>query len=149
MMVFAQEKLSEIRDEAMPLLLRHWQEIALNQATTPLDPDWKTYKLLEDAGALHVTTLRDHGELIGYVSFVISPNLHYRTVVVAVDDIFWLAPEHRKGLLGRRLLKAAHEAVIRAGATKIVHHHKDHLDIGPLFRSLGFTMIEHVYSKVL
>jgi hypothetical protein len=89
----AQERLSEIRHEAMPLLLRHWGEIALNQATTPLDPDWEAYRRLEDAGVLHVTTLRVDGELIGYVSFLVAPNLHYRTVVVATDDVFFLLPE--------------------------------------------------------
>ena len=45
---------------------RRWDEIALNKATTPLDPDWNTYLALERAAALHVTTLRRDGELIGY-----------------------------------------------------------------------------------
>jgi hypothetical protein len=40
-------------------------------------------------------------------------------------------------------------AVISAGATKIVHRHKHHFDVGPVFHSLGFNLIEHVYSKVL
>ena len=145
----AQERLSEIRHEAMPLLLRHWEELALNKATTPLDPDWKAYQRLEDAGVLHVTTLRRGGDLIGYVSFLVAPNLHYQTVIVATDDVFFLAPEYRVGLLGRTLLKAAHMAVIRAGATKIVHRHKDHFDVGPVLRSLGFALIEHVYAKVV
>ncbi len=149
MLTLAQERLSQIRDEAWPLLLRHWEEIALNKETTPLDPDWDAYKRLEDAGVLHVTTLRLDGELIGYVSFFVGPNFHYKTKIVASDDIFYLAPEHRQGLLGRSLLKAAHMAVIAAGATKIVHRHKHHMDIGPVFRSMRFELIEHVYAKVI
>ena len=147
--VFAQEKLSEIREEAFPLLLRHWGEIALNKDGTPLDPDWRKYKLLEDAGMFHVTTMRIGGELVGYVAFVVTPNLHYRTMIVAQDDIFYLAPEHRKGRLGLDLLAAAHGAVIAAGANKIVHHHKHHMDLGPVFRRLGFDFIEHTYAKTV
>ena len=147
MMVFAQEKLSKIRHEAMPLLLRHWNEIALNKATTPLDPDWTTYRAIEDAGVFHVTTARLDGQLIGYVSFLIYPNLHYRTVVTAQDDIFFLAWEHRRGRTGILLLEASHRAMKALGATRIVHHHKDHLDLGPLFRRLGFDLVEHVYSR--
>ena len=146
---FAQEKLSLIRDEAYPLLLLHWEEIALNKASTPLDPNWHAYKVMEEVGLFHVTTARVDGELVGYVAFIIAANLHYQTMITATDDIFYLHPDHRRGLLGIQLLKASHQAMAALGATKIVHHHKHHFNVGAVFRRLGFDLVEHVYQKAL
>ena len=52
----------------------HWEEVANNKDTIPLDIDWERYRALDDDGSLHVLTARDDGELVGYVMHVIAPS---------------------------------------------------------------------------
>ncbi len=150
MLTFRVETLAAVRDEAAPLLRRHWEEIALNRDTVPLDPDWQAYDRVEAAGLLHITTARnDAGGLVGYAVYFVVPNLHYRSLRVAETDIFWLVPEHRRGLAGLRLLRAAEAHLAALGVNKIVSKVKLHHDTGPLFERLGYTAIERVYAKMV
>lgn len=150
MLTFQTERLAAVREEAAPLLRRHWEEVALDQDTVPLDPDWEAYGRIEASDMLHITTARDQaGRLVGYSAYFLVPNLHYRSLCVAETDIFWLAPEYRKGTAGMRLLRAAEEHLKARGINKIVSKVKLHRDTGPLFERLGYTAIERIYAKKL
>lgn len=150
MLTFQTERLTEVRAEAEPLLRRHWEEIALDRDTVPLDPDWDAYARIEAAGLMHITTARDGtGRLVGYAAYFLAPNLHYRSLHVAETDIFWLSPEHRRGSAGLRLIRAAEEHLKTRGVNKIVSKVKLHHDTGPVFERLGYTAIERIYAKKL
>ena len=149
LMTYQTERLDDWRVEAEPLLARHWREIALDQDVVPLDPDWPAYAQIEAAGMLHITTARLEGALVGYVVYFLAPNLHYRSLKVAEADVFWLAPECRKGTAGIRLLKAAERNLKPLGVNKIVNKVKLHFDAGPVFERLGYTAIERVYAKTM
>ena len=149
MLTFQTERLADVRAEAEPLLRLHWEEVALNKDKVPLDPDWPAYAMTESLGMLCVTTARLHGKLIGYVCDVLSGNLHYKSLKVAANDLFWLAPEHRKGGLGLRLLLASEGFAREMGANQFVKRVKLHLDVGPVLERLGYTPIERVYSKLV
>jgi GNAT superfamily N-acetyltransferase len=138
-----------LRDEAFPLLQRHWEEVALNKDTVPLDPLWDTYAFLDKQDLLLITTVRKGDTLIGYCSNFISPNLHYRSLKVAENDIFWLAPEHRNSRIGLDLLRAAERTARQAGCNKINMKEKIHVPLGRLFAFLGYREIERVHSKTL
>lgn len=147
MLTFQVESLADVREEAEPLLIRHWQEIALNQDTVPLDPDWAAYEKLEHAGRLCITTVRENGRLIGYVSDLIGGNLHYLSLRLAENDIFWLAPEHRRGRTGARLILESERNATALGVNKLVKRVKLHNDVGPFLERLGYVAIERVYVK--
>ncbi len=149
MITFQEEVLAEVRAEAEPLLVRHWEEIALHRDRIALDIDWDAYHKLDAAGMLHITTARDDGALVGYVCYVLVHNLHYKSQFVADCDIFWLDPDHRKGTLGMRLIQASERFVITHGVNQIVTRTKLHLDIGPLLERLGYEPIERVYTKLV
>jgi GNAT superfamily N-acetyltransferase len=149
MIQFQREKLRDVKDEVEPLLMRHWHEIALNKDTVPLDPDWDGYFAAEDAGIICAITARDEGTLVGYMNFVLSRNLHYRSLFVADGDIFWLAPEYRKGMTGLRMIRFAEDLLKTLGVNKIVNKVKLHFDIGVLFERLGYAPIERIYAKKL
>lgn len=149
MLTFQREALADVRDEMIPLLQRHWEEIALNKDSVPLDPDWEKYDLIEKAGMFCLVTAREAGAMVGYASFTVLGNLHYRSLYLADGDVFWLAPEYRKGTAGIRLLKAAEQILIGMGVNKIVNKTKLHSDLGPLFEYLGYTAIERVYAKMV
>lgn len=150
MLTFQTERLSDVRDEAAPLLRRHWEEIALDREMVLLDPNWDAYARIEAAGLMHITTARDEaGALVGYSAYFVMPNLHYRSLMVAETDIFWLAPEHRRGTAGLRLIRAAEAELKALGVNKIVSKVKIHFDTGPLFERLGYRAIERIYAKTL
>jgi GNAT superfamily N-acetyltransferase len=150
-LMFQVEPFSAVIDEAVPLLQRHYEEIALNKATTPLAPDWSAYATLEAAGFLHIVTARDEGKLVGYSAYIVGQrNLHY-DFQMAETDIFYLAPEYRKGMAGVALLKFSETSLRAIGVQRIVTKTKlspEH-DLGPLLERLGFSPIERVYTKVL
>jgi GNAT superfamily N-acetyltransferase len=138
-----------LRIEAEPLLRAHWQEIALDQDTVPLDDAWETYLGMERLDMLNIVTARDAGVLVGYcVHFIIS-NPHYRSLRVADNDIFWLHPDYRRGRTGIRLLQAAEIVCRERGCNKIILKEKVHRSLGRLMEYLGYTLIERVHAKGL
>jgi GNAT superfamily N-acetyltransferase len=149
-LVFQPEKLADVKAEAMALIERHWREVALDQDTVPLDPDWQMYDKLEAAGVLHIITARTQGgKLVGYSAYLVTGNLHYRSLRVAETDIFYLDPSVRKGFAGLKLIRTAEHYLASVGVNKVVSKVKLHVDVGPVFERMGYRPIERVYAKTL
>jgi len=102
---FKWEKFAALAREIVPLWQRHWEEIAHDRDSIPLDPDFDQYYRLDLENVLHILTARVDGELVGYTFSLIGPHLHYRSTRTAHTEMFWLAPEHRSGWTGVRLLR--------------------------------------------
>jgi len=148
-MEFSEETLSQFLDEARPLLVDHWENIALNKDTIPLNPLWNIYEKLEETGNLKIITARQDEKLVGYAAYVISPSLHYSSQIIADADVFWLDPNYRKGMAGMRLFKHAEKVLKSYGVTRILNKVKIHFDVGKVFERMGYDPIERVYSKSL
>lgn len=144
-----QETYNQVIDEIKPLLHEHWLEIALNKDTVLLDPDYELYQLLEVKGMLHITTIRDEGKLIGYAIYVISPNIHYKSLKVAESDIFFLKKDYRNMGVGKQLLIHAEKHLVSLGVNKIINRVKLNTDAGYVFEIMGHKPIEKVYSKLV
>lgn len=149
MVTYQAENYTDVIGEAGPLLIAHWQDVALDQDTIDLQPDWEKYEILNNANKLHITTARETGtgKLVGYVVYILDNCLHYKQVNMADGDIFWLDPEYRKGLTGVKLLKSAEKYLVGLGVNKIFNKVKLHKDVGKIFERLGYTPIERVYAK--
>tara|TARA_R110000737_G_scaffold109725_1_gene142700 strand:+ start:51 stop:500 length:450 start_codon:yes stop_codon:yes gene_type:complete len=148
-MEFLEETLCQCLDEAGPLLIDHWENIALNKDTIALDPLWDTYRKLEETGNLKIITARQEKKLVGYAAYVISPSLHYSDQIIADADVFWLDPDYRKGMAGMRLFKHAEKVLKSYGVTRVLNKVKIHFDVGKVFERMGYDPIERVYSKSL
>jgi GNAT superfamily N-acetyltransferase len=135
--------------EMLPMLPRHWAELALDKDQVPLDPDWRRYRALYDQGQLLLVTLRERGCLIGYCWVIIAPGLHYASTLHATVDIFWIDPDYRGRMGGRRLFRAVEAELRRRGVKRWVASTKLHRDCGPLLRALGMQPFETLYSKML
>jgi GNAT superfamily N-acetyltransferase len=143
------ERFSDVIEEAKPLLARHWEEVALNKDTVPLDPDWARYAAVEALGQLSVVTVRAAGRMIGYCCMVVQPGLHYRSCLEARMDIFWIAPEYRGRMGGVRLFRAVEAELKRRGVKRMYVGSKLHKDSSRLFEALKYKEIERWYSKTL
>lgn len=142
---------SALWSELMPLLQRHYDEIA-PWKDIPLAPDFERYEKLAEMGALRIHTARDPSwALIGYHASIVMRGLHYRTMIMATQDVLWLAPEHRHSRIGSDLLTYA-EGLLRAeGVTVLMQHTKvtpGH-DLGPYLMRRGYKPADMIYAKRL
>ena len=145
---YRREKVTDLWEEAEPLLEEHWREIAHYQ-DIPLKPDRAVYSKLEDRGQLRCYTARDDGMLVGYVVFFVCRNPHYSTSLQANQDVLFLAAQHRRGLSGVRLIRHAEECLRAEGVQVIYHHAKRTNKVGDLLERLGYELVENIYAKRL
>jgi GNAT superfamily N-acetyltransferase len=141
------EPWAPFREEAAPLLPRHWEELALEKDKVPLDPNWRRYAELDAVGAISLVTMRQSGRLVGYSIMFVMPGLHYMGCLEARMDIFWVAPEVRGRMGGLRLFRAHERELRRRGVKRIYAGSKLHKDSSRLFVALGYTPIETWFSK--
>jgi len=138
-----------LMNEIEPLLLEHWKELALDQNTITLEPDWAAYWLAKRNNNLCVITARSDVLLIGYYVGFIKPHLHYKNSLTAYNDIYWIHPDYRQGMTGIKFLKYIEEFMKNAGVQRIIMNTKAHLDKSPIFERLGYRPSDIVYTKVL
>jgi len=149
MITYQQESLVTTKEDARPLLEKHWEEIALNKDTIKLNPDWDAYADLEDAGILKIFTARLDGKLIGYFVTFVRSHIHYKDHLFAYNDILYLDKDYRKGFTGSKLMKFAEKCLKEDGVTVLVVNTKRHKPFDVLLKWLGYKHIENIYSKVL
>src|SRR3990167_4165352 len=98
---FQKEKLADCFDESRELQQQHFQEIAQNKDVLGgVNPDREMYMKLDALGLIHVLTARDDGKLVGYFVAFVRKHMHYQHIMCGSDDLFYLAPSHRRGLTG-------------------------------------------------
>ena len=150
MMTYQQESLVTCKSDAIPLLERHWEEIALHKDKIKLNPDWDAYADLEDAGVLKIFTARDAGwKLVGYFVVFVKAHIHYKDHLFAYNDIVFVDQDYRKGFTSPRLMMFAEKCLKADGVEVIVVNTKRHKPFDSLLIWLGYKHIENIYSKVL
>lgn len=149
MIKYQQESLVTVKEEARPLLEKHWEEIALNKDKIKLNPDWDIYADLEDAGILKIFTARSEGKLVGYFVALVKSHIHYRDHLFAQNDILFLDKDYRKGFTGPKLIKFAERCLKEDGVSVVLVNSQKHKPFDVLLKWLGYRHIENIYSKVL
>ena len=147
---FAFETVAQCRDDILPLLRQHWEEVALHREGRPLEPDWAKYEAMDAAGRLATITVRKAGVLVGYAVFFIDQHIHYMGTRVAINDVVFLRKDCR-GLAGAKLLMNS-EVLLQArfpGRLHILWHIKPHLDWSDVMRRLGYRQEEIVMGKMV
>ena len=142
-MKFTIETYADVFDEMQPLIEQHWREIAVHQ-DIDLDADYDLYRKVTDGGILWIYTVRDAGSnaLIGYAVFFVRPHIHYSRHTWAINDIIWLAPEHRNIGTGRALVRFF-EDDMRARKVDVVHINAKmaHPALKFLLQSEGYAIV--------
>lgn len=149
MTTYAVERWKDIRGEMLPLLVKHWHEVALNHAEVPLDIDESRYRQLDEGGALHIVTARREGALIGYHVAIVSTHLHYASTLHGITDVYWIDPACRHGVTAIRLFQAVERELKALGVRKLFTATKLHIDQGALFEHLGYRAVERLYAKLI
>lgn len=147
-MEFKRERAHDVWQEMIPLMEKHWEEIA-HYKDIPLNPDYETYLKMEDANILRVFTARDDdGVLIGYAVFFLKHNLHYKDSYQALQDIIYVDPERRG--IGARLILWSEKQLKADGVQVVCQHIKASTPhTVELFERLGYEKIDIILGKRL
>ncbi len=135
--------------ELKPLFPVHWEKLAMDRDSIPLDMRYDAYACLEAAGELMCVTLRDHGRLVGYWVAIVAPGLHYQGCLTATMDIWNLLPEYENGVAAMILMRAVEKEYRRRGVRRAIAGEKIHHPCGRLYRAFGYEPVETYYSKLM
>lgn len=149
MIEYKEETYDQVIDEIKPLLEDHWEEIALHKDTIKLNPDYDKYEKMFKSGQMRIVTARDDGKLVGYCILMLYHHIHYKDQFMAMDDIFFIAKDYRKGLTGVKLFIKTEEIMKQYGVKKLSMNVKVHQDVGPIFERLGYKETERMFTKMI
>ena len=146
---YSVETLSECLEEMKPLLVKHWEEIALHRDKIELSPNYERYYEAEALGLIHIVTARNEGRLVGYFISFIAPHMHYQEHSFAVNDILFIAPEYRGSGVGADMFSYAEAELKALGVSVVMIAMKTHSPFDELCKGLGYSNVERVYSKYI
>lgn len=149
MITFQPEPWASFKYEAASLWPKHWEEVAIHKDKIKLNVDFRQFDLLDSAGQLVVIVGREEGAVVGYWVGFIRPHLHYADSLTAYTDVYFIDPDYRRPRAALRLFQAVERELKRRGAQKIFTATKLHLDHSKLFRALGYTETERLFTKLL
>jgi hypothetical protein len=150
---FAWEKLSGLLAEgSAALCVQHWEEIALDHETVPLDIDWDQLLKEEQAKRYRVFVARRAGRLIGYLPLIFwYPSRYCSTLHIQDDTIYVVPGEKNRFAIWMQLLDRAIEDLPR-GSKLYIRLRPQHggARIGKILeKRYGVRLTELVYSTVL
>jgi len=148
MVTYQTEIYSNCINELKDIYPEHYEELSVTK-TFELEPDYEQYLRLEKAGVLKVVTCRNDGELAGYIMYIISPHLHYKSCLTAFEDIYFVRKQYRKGRIGIKLFQYAEEVLRELKVNRVIYATKVHSDNSRLFEYLGYTNSDKLYTKLL
>lgn len=148
MITYQEEDPESFLLSAVPMLEVHHAESNMLEGV-PFDPDYEAYKRAYDAGFLLCVTCRDNEDIVGFVVFLITPNLYSKKHVIAVEDMYYVKPEYRKGFIAIKILKFAENLLALRGVTTISIGCKAHSDQTRLYERLGYRYTEKHFSKLV
>lgn len=129
----------------------HWQEtMEYYRGKQPYAPSYDRYNSYDKAGWLITFTARDSetGQMVGYSLMYLVPSMHTQTMIATEDTIF-LLPEYRRGRNGLRFHQFIESELRERGAREIVVTAKPGSAACRLLEHIGFSVINHQYSKHL
>jgi hypothetical protein len=95
---------AQLHAEIMPLAQKCWNESTVAKGETcafygerdfDVMPDTDSYQRLADQGILVIITLRDRGELKGYIEGFSYQGLHHHKIKGGIGDSMYLEPDYR------------------------------------------------------
>lgn len=144
--IFQRELYVDIIEEALPLLTKHWEEIAWRRDKVPLSIADDVYRIIEHQGQLICFSARKGGLLVGYANFFLRPNPHYNQTMFATNDVIYVSPSYR-GITGTKFTDFIEDELKALGAQVISYHVKEQLDWGSMLKRKHFDKVDSIWLK--
>lgn len=136
--------------ELEPLIAAHHAEIATYPEVERLQPKWSDYLQLQHMDMLEVFTARRGGKtLIGYSFFLVTNHMHYADLRVAVNDVFYVHPDFRRGPTPLRFLRYMRTTLKDLRVRKITFSCREGNNLCAILERLGYRLEERVWSEVV
>lgn len=103
-------------------------------------------ELLFQHGAIFVAD--DDSTLVGLLALVVAPH-EFTGELTASEIVWWVEPAQRTGSVGPRLLVAAHDYAIAAGAAVLKMVAPVDSGVDTFYARLGYRLLETVWVKRL
>lgn len=129
-----------------PLLAKHFHEIAKFKEFPP-QPNVEHYTALEKAGILRIFTAREGGKLIGYSVFNVINHPHFRGATQAHEELLFLDPDQRKGMVGAGMISFCDSQLKDEGVKVIYHSVSKERDFSPILERMGYELSDRIYSR--
>lgn len=157
MITFGWANLETLLGEGLEdITIQNFEEVEPHKDAIPLAIDWDHLRQSEKIGTYRVVAAHVDGELVGYDSFFINRHTRHKETIVAVNDVIYLIPEMRQGMVGARQVRESDRLLAEAGVVKIDRGCQENMRIGKhrgtvgdLFVRLGYIHTESRYTKIL
>jgi GNAT superfamily N-acetyltransferase len=146
---YRQDSIVNFKVYAAKLLESHWNEVAMFKDKIPLDPDYGSYMELEDSGALKIFIAEDDGTVIGYFAVICRHNIHYKTTLMAYNDVIYVSPQYRDRGVASGMMDFAEKCLREDGVRVMVVNTKTAHPFDSLLVREGYTHAENIYMKYL
>jgi len=127
----------------------HWEESARNKHIMVLSPAVEVYRRIEQSGGLFAVIAYDGADIVGYSVNIISQNLHYSHLTMANNDLIFVAPSHRTGRTGMRLIDETERVAAKRGARMMLWHAKEDTPLARILPRTGCKVQDILFSKEL
>lgn len=144
------EDFMDVIEEMKPLIEKHYEEVCWYKDKIALNPAYDIYEVMNRVGNCHVFTTRtEDGELVGYCISFIQRNPHYQDHIYAVNDVIYVAEEHRHTGCAAEMLKQLESIFKDMGVSVMTFHMKTFKTFETLMDSLGFEKQEFLFGKYI
>jgi GNAT superfamily N-acetyltransferase len=147
---FGIEKITEVRDEIIPLNDLHWQEVEGNFLTRMTkDVSYDRYGEYEKKGQFVLFTARDPS-LCGYLMCFVHRNFHSNKDLVGREDAMFVHADHRGSGVGSALLDFVEDTLQKMGCSCLIlssRHHAGGADLTSFLTRRGFKPSAVVFMK--
>jgi Acetyltransferase (GNAT) domain len=114
MLTYQRETLKQCLEDMQELWPEHFREVA-SFPDRVLNVNIDRLRNAENAKALVIVTARDDGKMVGYMMDILINPMHYKNMLMASSDAFYIKPEYR-AKCARGLLKLIEKEVRSEGA---------------------------------
>lgn len=105
-------------------------------------PSIETYEELEKQGKLLIIMAKQSNIIAGYFVIIINRMTHYSNLM-AFDDVYYLAPEYRKGWNGVKLIKFALNELKKLNVEFVMFSSRQ---IEPILKRLKFRHSDTIHT---
>lgn len=148
MITYSVMKTRDCLEELLPLLTKHYKEVSL-LGRYELKPNYKMYYALDDTDKCKVVVAKNDEKIVGYIVFFLGQHAHYIDCNLAIEDIYYVLPEYRKGRIAIKMFQYAEEYLKSIGINMIRYTTKTHIDNSALFEYLKYENTEKVFTKMI
>ncbi len=148
-LTFQKETFAAIMHELPDIWSALWLEQSTDKEEVPMEPDWYRYAAMDAAKQLHILTVRHEAHLVGFYMALVMPSLHFRSLLTAYADLYYIYPAYRFGWAGVRMVKEAETMLKMLGVKKSYVMTNSRNPITMLLKRLKYDLVEYAFAKFL